>query len=186
MSKPIAKSRAKWLENDRGAYGGSLMTTRRGRARPRPVSLSHSMHVVLRSEKAKGEWSLKRHESKIKKILAAKAHQHGVNIHATALLHNHMHWHLSFSTRAGYTRFIRAVTTAIAMAVTGASRWKPSKGAFWARRPFTRIVGSLRAFARLKEYIEVNQLEGLGYGRIEARLILAAWEDKGPKPYDEG
>jgi len=59
------------------------------------------------------------------------------------------------------------------MSVTGASRWKPLAQKFWNYRPFTRIVEGARDFLNVKDYIEVNQLEGLGYRRLEARKIIA-------------
>lgn len=171
----------KWLKKDPDAYGGELLKTRRGRARPRPVATNKcSMHVVLRSSKARCGWSLKKHSVRINKILAKFARRHGVEIHDTATQHNHLHWHMTFSTRRGYVRFIRAVTAAVAMLVTGASRWHPSKrrDRFWDRRPFTRIVRTPAALLRLKDYIVLNKLEALGYGRIEARFLIAAWHDK--------
>jgi hypothetical protein len=49
------------------SYGGSLLTTRKGRLHGRPLDTKNSMHLVLRSSKVKGEWSFKRrdHEHKI-------------------------------------------------------------------------------------------------------------------------
>lgn len=74
------------------------------------------------------------------------------------------------------------MTAAIAMAITGASRWRPlkkeAKDRFWDRRPFSRIIRTTKALLRLKDYLDVNRLEGLGYNRIEARFIVADWQNR--------
>ena len=89
---------------------------------------------------------------------------------------NHLHLHIKLSHRYSYTPFIRAVTAAIAMAVTGASRWRPlaelCDGRFWDFRPFTRVVTGFKDHLGLKKYIELNQLEGAGLNREQARHIL--------------
>jgi hypothetical protein len=57
------------------------------------------------------------------------------------------------------------VTAAIAMAVTGASRWNKLGIKFWDRRPFTRIVIGRRAFLSVRDYVRINHIEGQGYSR---------------------
>lgn len=163
------------LKNEQSAYGGELLKTRKGRSRPRPLDTRNTMHLVLRSTKAKGEWSFRRpqNEKKIREILERFSRRHGVKILSLANVGNHLHFQIKLSNRYLYRPFIRAITAAIAMAVTGASRWKPSKAKFWDYRPFTRIVQSYRAFLNLRDYIRINQIEGFGYAREEARWIFA-------------
>jgi len=61
------------------------------------------------------------------------------------------------------------------MQVTGYSRWqKAPKGfRFWDYRPFSRVLCSFKEFLTLKNYIQINQLEGLGYTRSEAKYRQA-------------
>jgi len=136
------------------------------------------MHLVLRSTKAKGDWSFKKsnNEKKIKGIVEKFAEKYGVKILSLGNVGNHLHFHIQLSNRNGYKPFIRAITAAIAMAITDTSRWKKRDGnwKFWDYRPFTRIVQSFKAFLTLKDYIEINQLEGLGCGRINARFLIVA------------
>ena len=160
-------------------YGGTYLKTRIGRARPRPLSTTHTMHLVVRSSKARGDWSFTRKGNRqaIEAILRKFARKHGVSLLKLGIVGNHLHIHLKLWKRAAYRPFIRATTAAIAMAITGASRWRPLKKAakdrFWDYRPFTRVVLGSKAFKRLQEYIALNQLEGFGYTRKEARVILA-------------
>ena len=122
---------AKFFKNMKTSYGGSLRNTRKGREGPRPLSTRDSMHLVLRSSKAKGNWSLRRSRKKIDAILDKFSSKYAVNIISQANVGNHLHLHLRLRRRRLYNPFIRAITAAIAMAATGASRWKPLKTKFW-------------------------------------------------------
>ncbi len=154
------------------SYGGELQKKRKGRAHARPIDTRATMHMVLRSTKAKGEWSFKKHDKKITNILNKFAIKYGVKIFSLANVGNHLHFHLKISNRHTYKPFIRAITSAIAMAVTKGSRWKKLGQKFWDYRPFTRIVNGFKAFLTLRDYIEVNQLEGGGCDRLTARLMV--------------
>jgi REP element-mobilizing transposase RayT len=161
------------LKNELSSYGGILLNTRKARQKPRPLAVRESMHVVLRSSKAKGEWSFKktRHENKISAILHKFAEKYHVHIFSLANVGNHLHLHIQLGARASYKPFIRAVTGAIAQAVTKASRVNRLAGKFWDYRPFTRIVKGFNARLTLGDYIRVNQMEGLGYKRAEAHIF---------------
>ena len=132
------------------------------------------MHLVLRSSKAKGPWSFRRprNERRLKTILEKFSTRFAVRILSFANVGNHLHLQIKLGNRHTYRPFIRAVTAAIAMAVTGASRWKKVEGKFWDLRPFTRIVVGWRAVLTLRDYIAVNRLEGHGYDRELAKFIL--------------
>jgi len=180
LDSPEAKKRQlRFLKQNPDAYGGTLQRTRAGRARPRPLTHTGSMHLVLRSSKATGIWSFRarNNEQKIKGITARFTHKYGIKLHSMANVRNHLHLHIGLPNKECYRPFIRALTAAIAMAITGASRWKPlkksAKDKFWDYRPFTRLVHGLKAFLRVNDYVDVNELEGIGYFRREAREIIA-------------
>jgi hypothetical protein len=167
-----------YLKNEPKAYGGSLLKTRAGRSRPRPLETRTTMHLVLRSSKAKGPWSFKqtKNEKRIREIVSKFSAKHGVKVLSLANVGNHLHFQIKLSNRYTYRPFIRATTAAIAMAITGASRWKPLKtkasDRFWDRRPFTRIVHGLRAFLDLRDYVRLNQMEGEGMPREIGRWVM--------------
>jgi hypothetical protein len=167
------------LKKTKSAYGGSLLKTRKGRAHGRPLSTRDSMHLVLRSTKAKGEWSFRRQENYIKvdQLLKRFANKHAIKVLSYANVGNHLHLQIRLSKRQSYRPFIRGFTAALTMAITGASRWNKLGTKFWDRRPFTRIVKSWRAVLNLRDYIFVNQLEGIGYDRQQARFTVA-WEKR--------
>jgi REP element-mobilizing transposase RayT len=166
------------------AYGGELLRTRKGRSGPRPLDTRNTIHLVLRSSKAKNKWSFRRteNENKITRIVDKFSRRYGVKVLSLANVGNHLHFQIKLGNRFTYVPFIRAITAAIAMAVTGISRWTKNKteghGRFWDYRPFTRVVKSYRGFINLRDYLKVNKLEGLGATRFEAKFILAGWEDQ--------
>ena len=191
----MKKTQLELLKKQKSAYGGSLYTTREGRKRTRPLAVRNTIHLVLRSSKAKGAWSLKnpKHEPEIRRIVKKFAGRFGVRVLSLAVVGNHLHFQIKLSNRFLYTPFIRAIGSAIAMAVTGINRWSkastkqtilPDKQAsqvapktakrlsFWDGRPFTRVVESFQGFLNLRNYIQLNYIEGYGYKRDEARFIL--------------
>lgn len=155
-------------------HGGTLRRKRNGR-RARPISCKDTMHLILKSSRAEGPWSFRAPGNKAKVIclLEKFAARNAVKILSVANAGNHIHIHLRLTTRHTYRAFIRGVTSAIAMAITGASRWKKLDGKFWDYRPFTRIVKGWKAILRLRDYLHVNQIESAGATRREARLIVA-------------
>jgi REP element-mobilizing transposase RayT len=167
----------KLLRDEPSAYGGDLLKSRKGRAHGRPLHTKHTIHLVLRSTKAKGAWSFKKHENEkaIELIFRKFSSKYGIKVLSLANVGNHLHAQIKLTNRFGYAKFIRAITGAIAQAVTGQSRWRNSgtKLNFWDRRPFTRAVKSFRAYLNLRDYIRINQLEGFGYSRDEARVIIS-------------
>ncbi len=169
------KNQLKLFKKHKTDYGGELQKSRKGRQGPRPISTKHSMHLIVRSTKAIKSWSmlLPQHKSKIKKILNKFATKYGVIVISEANVGNHLHLEIRLSNRQTYKPFIRAVTSAIAMAITGASRWNPKHIKFWDHRPFTRIAETWREVFNLRAYIQINKYEGLGYTRQTAKYFMS-------------
>lgn len=184
MEKLKKPKQLKLFKDSAKAHGGELYRTRKGRSQGRPLSTQHSMHLVLRSSRARGEWSFWRKKNKgaIAAIVKKFALKYAVKVHSMANVGNHLHFHIKLSHRHTYAKFIRGLTAAIAMKVTGVNRWEPKndKGRlkFWDLRPFTNILKGLRGFLNLKNYVAINQLEGIGFQREQARFHLAWHEIK--------
>ncbi len=109
-------------------------------AEARPISSRESMHLILKSSKARGEWSFRapKNRQKVLALLQKFANRNAVKILSAANADSHLHIHLRLTSRHLYRAFIRGVTSAVAMAITGASRWKKMEGKFWDYRPFSR------------------------------------------------
>lgn len=149
------------------------MKTRAGRRGPRPLDTKNSIHLVLRSSKAKQQWSFLRQDNKhkIQMIINKFAHKYGVQILSLANVGNHLHFHIKLTTRFGYKPFIRAITSAIAIAITKRSRWNKINVKFWDYRPFTRIVFGRGGLKRIQDYIKINQLQVCN-GRAMAEIMV--------------
>ena len=186
--KTVSRSRKPQLEllqNQPKAYGGELLKKRKNRLSGRPLDTKNSMHLVLRSSRATGKWSFReqKNEDKVKEIVARFSRKFGVQVLRMGNAGNHLHMQIKLGNRFTYRPFIRALTSAIAMAVTGASRWNPLKGGrFWDYRPFTRVVIGFKALLSLQDYIDMNTLEGHGCDRQLAKLFILDrknWVGKG-------
>jgi len=149
-------------------HGGDL---KHAQKRARPLSTHQSMHLVLRSTQAKGKMSFYLHKKAVDQILQNFADKYQIELKSSANVGNHIHLHIKLTNRKTYIQFIRAVTAAIMMKVTGfcRDRPKPLNFQFWDRRPFTKIVSSITAFQNLVDYIQINVFESMGYTRSEAR-----------------
>ena len=176
---------------DWSEYGGELRKTRKGRATARPLAYRQTMHVVLRASLAKGEWSFRRAKNykNVCRLVEKFAVMYEVHILSMANVGNHLHLHVKFVNRPTYNAFIRALSGAIVMAVTGRNRWTKKtkeKLKFWDHRPYSRIVLSLRHFLNLKDYVAENQLEGQGVSRDITWLFVEMERDKNGNPADFG
>ena len=164
------------IKNSVKEYGGDLLKKRKGRLTGRPLDTKNTIHLVLRSTQAAGDWSFSKkvNQKKLTDILAKFSLKYAVKILSMANVGNHLHFQIKLATRYTYRKFIRAITGAIAMAVTRASRNNKLDKNFWDYRPFTRVVIGFKAMLTLRNYIEMNELEGLGCNRMEAFDILEA------------
>lgn len=161
-------------------HGGEIKNPQKTK---RPLTFRFRNHFVLRSTKAKGEWSFRRHRFEVAEILRRFARKHSIGLTSYANVGNHIHLSLEVSNRESYRKFIRAVSAAIMMQVTGFSRWKkaPENFQFWDARPFSRILVSWKEVLTLEKYLELNRWEGTGMKRAEARRWLnLIWAHQGP------
>jgi hypothetical protein len=88
---------------------------------------------------------------------------------------NHLHLHLRLAHPRGWRPFVRAVTSAIRIAVAGHPRWQTSGQQikrFWDYRPYTVLIQAYEHFRNQARYILINQLQGDGYPRPFAQAIV--------------
>jgi len=139
----------------------------------RPLDPRQPLHLVLRSEKARGRLSLLAiaHRLKIKACIEKAARVNGVTLHRVANVGTHLHLLLSFVSREGFKAFLRTITGLIARLVTKARRGH-GFGRFWDALAFTRVVaGGRRAFQIAAVYVEANEIEA-AYGRTARESFL--------------
>jgi REP element-mobilizing transposase RayT len=140
-------------------FGGALL--RGKRKSQRPLSFKHSIHIVLKSSKARGKWAFmdSRNKRKIDRWLAKFAKANGLRVYKIAVNWNHIHLCVRFPNRASYKCFIRSITGTLPRSVFG---FEHPTESFWDDRPFSRIVDWGRDYRGVMAYLELNILEANG------------------------
>jgi REP element-mobilizing transposase RayT len=151
----------------RTAHGGAV---RRGRRKlERPVSTRRPMHVVLSSERARGAWSLRRHERTVRDALRKMAHRFGVLVYDFANVGSHLHLLVRVRRRDAFQAFLRAFAGIVARRVTGARRGRPS-GRFFSGLAWSRVVAWGRDYLGVRHYVFRNQIGGTLGARVRRAL----------------
>lgn len=157
------------------AHGGEHTLGKR-KAR-RPFDPKQALHVVLRSSKARGSWSMlqDRNAAHIHAFTYRLANRWGVRIYRFANVGNHIHLLIRARSRAVFQRFIRELSGTIAIIVTGAKKASPLKKnsqnrGFWDHLVFTRIVHFGRDYEQVARYLIKNLFEGAG---VPIKKLLA-------------
>src|ERR1039458_2032083 len=150
------------------AFGGTLMKKAKYRTF-RPLESKRPIHLVMRSSIARGDWSMRyfRNKTVVDNLVKVISRRYAVRILEYSNNGNHLHLLIRVSNRRAYQAFIRVLTAAIALKVTGANKLKKLKRRFWDFRPFTRIVRGYRAYKIARDYVILNALEA----RSEERRV---------------
>lgn len=98
-------------------FGGRLLYKKR-RSR-RPLSSQESIHFVMRSLWAKGEFSFRtgRNRPAIERIFKTVSQRYGVRVYRRTIMSNHIHAVMRVANRECYKAFIRVLTGQIASLV---------------------------------------------------------------------
>src|SRR5882672_12468759 len=105
-------SRDVHAELARTEHGGSVG---RGRRKlERPVSVRRPMHVVLTSQRARGAWSLRKHERVVRDALRAMARRFGVRVYDYANVGTHLHLLVRARRRETFQAFLRSFAGIVA------------------------------------------------------------------------
>lgn len=160
---PKAAKRLKdeWCEIKRRTHGGANASgKRKGR---RPLSSKQWIHLVLKSEHAKERMSFltARNQVFVETTVRKKADKFGVRVADFANVGNHLHLKIKVTSREGFKKFLKAVTTLIARHVTGARKGKPFGKRFWQGLAYTRVLSSALEELRLRGYVEANRIEAV-------------------------
>ncbi len=139
------------------AFAPGKRTTRKSRQH-RPRSTTEAMHVVLRSDYARGARSLLRYDRMVRAVIEKLAARHGIRIYRIVNAGNHLHMTLKLSKQFLWRGFISGVTGGIARAVQRKRNGDSQQG-FWNSRPFTRIISWGKDYNVIKDYHLLNQLE---------------------------
>ena len=158
--KSFAQSSA-FKDATRVSHGGTL---RQGRRKlKRPFDAKKPLHLILRSSRAKGEWSFLREKNgrRIKHLVHSLALRTGVKVHRFANSGNHLHLLIHAKSREEFQSYLRALSGMVSRIVTGAKKGN-RVGKFWDALAYSRVVQWGKDFVNVKYYLIRNELEGLG------------------------
>ena len=144
------------------SHGGAASLGKEKKARP--IATKKPMHVILRSGRARGEWSLLSRQKEIEETLRKLAKKFHVRVYSHANVGNHLHLLLQAQRREDFQNFLRVFPQAVVFLVTGARKGKPV-GRFWDALAFSRIVEWGKDFENALDYLKKNLLEGRGMPR---------------------
>ena len=141
------------------AFSPGKRTTRASR-QYRPRGTKEAMHLVLRSDRARGPKSLLKYDRVVRSVIGKLASRHGVRIYRIVNAGNHLHITLKLSKQFLWHGFISGLTGGIARVLQ--YKRENSKQGFWNSRPFTRLISWGRDYDIVKDYHTLNQLESDG------------------------
>lgn len=157
------------------SHGGELAKGKRKTARP--IDPKQALHVVLRSSKAQGEYSMLRpkHCKHIHEFTHKVAKKLGIRIYRYANVGNHIHLLIKVPNRRIWQHFMRRLAGGIAIIVTGAKKGmalnkNQSQRGFWDQLTFTRIIRFGKDFKNLCAYMLKNIFEANG---IPMKILIA-------------
>jgi len=150
--------------NNKRVFGGALLKKSNPKEK-RPISTKHTMHIVMRSQHAKGKRSFlaKRNREAVNRIIKHQASKHGLRLYRYENVGNHIHILLRTGHRKWLIGFLRSVTGLIARHVLGAERGSAQGLQFWEARPFSRVVTWGRDYNSVKRYFDKNRLQAWGF-----------------------
>ena len=164
-------------------FGGAHLKKSHAK-KARPIAIKKTMHLTLRSSKAKGKYSLRLNKdriNRIEKVVRSQAQKFGVEIFRYANVGNHLHLLIKPNYRLGFIYFLRAISGIISRIALGAERGQSKlkakialgaksgtaklieKNQFWDQRPWTRILFTWTEFKNVKKYVEQNFNEAAGF-----------------------
>jgi len=165
------------LEFDISRTGHGGRESRGHRKGERPVSVRRPMHVTLHSHRARGPWSLRRHERVVSEAMRSCAARAGVRVYDFANVGSHIHLLLRARKREAFQAFLRSFAGIVARRVTGSKKGRPLQGGpFWSGLAWSRLVAWGRDYWGVRHYIFRNHLEA-----AQGPAIRRAFEH-GPAP----
>jgi REP element-mobilizing transposase RayT len=172
--------------SDRLNHGSDL---RKGkRKEKRPFDPKRALHVVMRSTRAKGDWSMltPKNHRRVKTIVQEAATKHGIQLYHFANVGNHLHFLFRARRVEALRAFLREVSGRISFQITGSKKTHPLKGKFWDHLPYSRVVSWGRDFKTVTQYVIGNLFQAAGGWNQKKdphlKLVLLSMREAGVGP----
>lgn len=181
-----SKERAQMQErlSPRTRHGGKVSVGRR--KTERPFSAKAPVHIVLKSKRAKGKWSMlhRKNEARITSMIYVYAHRFKVHVYRAANVGDHLHLLVKASERKQLADYLRVLAGRIAVVVSGAKRGVKRIGKFWDYLCWSRLVNWGKDFYHVRRYVTANEVEGIG-GESDGKSLRELLRGSRLLEYDE-
>lgn len=131
----------------------------------RPISLSKPVHLVLKSELAKGRYSFLRKANASRIEASARRFAKLTNLRLFRFVNagDHLQLIVQIRSRKAFHKFVRAFSGFVARIVLDVERGRAQNKKFWIARPFTRILNWSAEFAKCKLVLDKKIFFALGF-----------------------
>jgi hypothetical protein len=145
------------------AFGGHLLKNSNAKA-ARPLSGSSFMQIVLKSRTTASsqQWG-KNIKARMLKITKDMGNRHRVQIKEFTWKKNQLYLNIRLSRKKRYTPFIRALSGAIAIQMSGANKFNALNESFWQGRPWTCILNIIKNSFKTKKML-LSQISSIHLG----------------------
>jgi REP element-mobilizing transposase RayT len=143
-------------------HGGELGKGKRKSRRP--FDPKRPLHVVMRSSRAQGRWSMlsSKNQRRVKTLIQETAAKHGIQLFHFANVGSHLHFLFRARRVEGLRAFMREVSGQIAFQITGSRKTSPLQGKFWDHLPYSRVVSWGNDFKAVTRYVIGNLFQAAG------------------------
>ncbi|MBS1958915.1 MAG: transposase [Bdellovibrionales bacterium] len=151
-----ARSKLESRLQPRTTHGGDL--ARGKRKTERPWTRGAPVHVVLKSLRARGGWSMlhRKHRSKITSMIYVYARRFKVEVYRATNAGNHLHLLVKAKDRKNLADYLRVLAGRVACTVSGARKGVKKIGKFWDSLCWSRLVNWGRDFFQVRDYLIRN------------------------------
>ncbi len=116
--------------------------------------------MVIKSEKAKGNFSFVNHQSAMVRAISAASKKWNITVYDKAVNFNHVHFVIRIKSESDYRSWIRELTSEIVRFISMKTGIKLTQ--FFSLRPWTRILNWGRDYKNAMEYLILNKMEVVG------------------------
>jgi REP element-mobilizing transposase RayT len=155
------KSEVRSKLEPRLTHGGS--ESKGKRKTTRPFSPKAPQHIILKSKRAKGAWSMKhrKNQSKITSMVYVYASRFRVHVYRFANVGNHLHLLVKANDKKDLADYLRVLAGRVAVTVSGARKHVKRIGKFWDHLCWSRLVKWGKEFHFVNRSLLTNELESI-------------------------
>ena len=146
----------------------------------RPFTANAPLHLVLRSNRAKRDWSMlhRKHKSKITSMIYVYATRFKVRVYSATNVGNHLHLLVKAKNRKQLADFLRVLAGRVAVTVTGAKKGVKRIGKFWDYLTWSRLVNWGQDFFGVRKFIleaKEESFHAMGFEPGFVGASLSGW-----------